>query len=63
MTGAEYAKLQGAYGFALDGFRESQIQYAFGDAVAVPAVTWLMRSAVVPALRHKAGFDEVCYAG
>lgn len=50
MTGLEYARLQGAGDFNLDGFRESQIQYAFGDAVAVPAVTWLMEQAVIPAL-------------
>lgn len=50
MTGREYAVLQGAGGFSLEGFRESQIQYAFGDAVAVPAVQWLMRAAVLPSL-------------
>ena len=50
MTGAEYAKLQGAGEFNIDGFTESQVHYAFGDAVAVPAVSWLMRAAVLPAL-------------
>lgn len=50
MTGLEYARLQGAGDFKLEGFRESQIQYAFGDAVAVPAVTWLIEQAVIPAL-------------
>lgn len=50
MTGSEYAKLQGAGDFKLEGFRESQIQYAFGDAVAVPAVSWLMKNAVLPAI-------------
>ena len=50
MTGAEYAKLQGAADFNLAGFRESQVQYAFGDAVAVPVVSWLVRAAVLPAL-------------
>lgn len=48
MTGLEYARLQGAGDFDLTGFRESQIRYAFGDAVAVPAVEWLMSSVVVP---------------
>lgn len=57
MTGLEYARLQGAGDFDLDGFRDSQIQYAFGDAVAVPAVTWLMEQAVVPALL-KGEFDD-----
>lgn len=50
MTGLEYAKLQGAEDFKIGEFRESQVQYAFGDAVAVPAVSWLMRTAVIPAL-------------
>lgn len=50
MTGAEYAKLQGAGEFNIDGFTESQVHYAFGDAVAVPAVSWLMDAAVLPAL-------------
>lgn len=50
MTGVEYAKLQGADDFKLDGFRESNVQYAFGDAVAVPVVRWLMRAAVIPAI-------------
>ena len=51
MTGLEYARLQGAGDFKLSGFSESQIQYAFGDAVAVPVVTWLMKQAVIPALK------------
>lgn len=49
MTGREYAKLQGADDLNLDSFRDSQIQYALGDAVAVPVVTWLMHAAVLPA--------------
>lgn len=53
MTGLEYARLQGAGGFRLDGFTEPQIQHAFGDAVAVPAVTWLMEQAVLPTLRRR----------
>lgn len=50
MTGLEYAKLQGADKFNIAGFTESQVHYAFGDAVAVPAVSWVMRAAVLPAL-------------
>lgn len=52
MTGLEYARLQGAGDFKLEGFKDSQVQYAFGDAVAVPVVTWLMEQAVLPALRR-----------
>lgn len=58
MTGNEYALLQGAHGFNLAGFTESQIQYAFGDAVASPVVTWLVKATILPALnadRHEGG--------
>lgn len=48
MTGLEYARLMGAGWFNLDGLRDSQIHYGFGDAVAVPAVSWLSRTALVP---------------
>ncbi len=51
MTAHEYALLQGGADFNLAGFRDSQIQYAFGDAVARPAVSWLAKYAVLPALR------------
>lgn len=58
MTALEYAKLQGAAKFNIAGFTESQVHYAFGDAVAVPAVSWLMRAAVLPALNaHPEGVD------
>ena len=53
MTALEYAKLQGAAKFNIAGFTESQVHYAFGDAVAVPAVTWLMHAAVLPALNAR----------
>lgn len=56
MTGLEYARLQGAEKFNIAGFAESQVHYAFGDAVAVPAVSWLMRAAVLPALNAR--FEE-----
>lgn len=48
MTGVEYARLMGAGWFTLTGLRDSQIHYGFGDAVAVPAVSWLSREALVP---------------
>ena len=59
MTGAEYAKLQGAGHFNLDGFRDAQVRYAFGDAVAVPAVTWLMRVAVLPSVRSRSSEEAL----
>lgn len=48
MTGLEYARLMGAGWFTLTGLRDSQIHYGFGDAVAVPVVSWLSREALVP---------------
>lgn len=48
MTGREYARLMGAGWFHLDGLRDSQVHYGFGDAVAVPVVTWVSEQALVP---------------
>ena len=50
MTGREYARLMGAGWFHLDGLRDSQIHYGFGDSVAVPVVGWLSENALVPLL-------------
>ncbi len=41
LTGREYARLQGANEFPIHVARR-QAQIAFGDAVCVPAVTWLV---------------------
>ena len=48
MTGAEYAALMGADEYKIDGFRDNQVQFAFGDAVAVPAVGWLAENYLRP---------------
>lgn len=48
MTPVEYARLMGAEGFNLEGSRTSQALFAFGDAVAVPAVEWLAREYLYP---------------
>ncbi|MFW8622955.1 DNA cytosine methyltransferase [Corynebacterium glutamicum] len=50
MTGTEYARLMGAGWFNLSGFRESQIQYGFGDAVSVPTVNWVTNNLILPNL-------------
>ena len=50
MTGSEYARLMGAEWFSLEGMRDSQIQYGFGDAVAVPVVEWVAKHMVIPNL-------------
>lgn len=50
MTGLEYARLMGAGWFNLEDFRESQVHYGFGDAVVVPAVSWIAQNMIVPLL-------------
>lgn len=50
MTGREYAKLMGAPEFNTGTLSENQIMFGFGDAVAVPAVEWLTRNYLVPAV-------------
>ena len=51
MTPREYARLMGAPDFKLSGVRESQALFGFGDAVAVPAVTWLATHYLMPLVR------------
>jgi DNA (cytosine-5)-methyltransferase 1 len=41
MTPGEYAALMGAAGYPIDGFRDNQVYFGFGDAVVVPVVGWL----------------------
>lgn len=50
MTAREYARLQGVPEYSLGGVTESQAMSAFGDAVCVPAVRWLLREYVLPLL-------------
>lgn len=51
MTSLEYARLMGAGDFRLDGLRPPQVHFGFGDAVAVPAVTWLTEHMLLPLLQ------------
>ena len=55
MTPLEYARLMGAGDFKLEGARNSQALYAFGDAVAVPAVEWLGRNYLMPLVKSEIG--------
>ena len=48
MTVTEYARLQGVPDFELSDVRESQAYFALGDAVCVPAVSWLGREYLMP---------------
>ena len=43
MTVREYASLQGAADFKLHAVTETQAKFAMGDAVCVPAISWIMR--------------------
>jgi len=53
MTPLEYARLMGAGEFQLSGARNSQALFAFGDAVAVPAVEWLAENYLMPLINGK----------
>jgi DNA (cytosine-5)-methyltransferase 1 len=58
MTPLEYARLMGAEGYNLTGARTNQALFAFGDAVAVPAVEWLAREYLAPCLRGEFRHSE-----
>lgn len=51
MTPLEYARLMGAGDYELGGARPSQVLFGFGDAVAVPAVSWLASNYLLPLVR------------
>lgn len=57
MTPLEYARLMGAGNYKLAEARTNQALFAFGDAVAVPAVDWLARNYLLPLVKRK--FDQV----
>ena len=48
MSAKEYARLQGASDFQWEGTPESQVRFALGDAVCVPAVSWIARNYLMP---------------
>jgi DNA (cytosine-5)-methyltransferase 1 len=51
MTPLEYARLMGADDYDLSGARTNQALFAFGDAVAVPAVAWLAEHYLMPLVK------------
>ncbi|MDH6279323.1 DNA cytosine methyltransferase [Prescottella agglutinans] len=59
MTGREYARLMGAGDYNLNGLRDSQVHFAFGDAVAVPVVQWLAENYLMPLIKGR--FDSNIY--
>ena len=48
MTAREYCRLQGAPDLNLAGITENQARFALGDAVCVPAISWLARNCLKP---------------
>ena len=48
MSPREYARLQGAGDFVLDGSTDHQAMFGFGDAVCVPVVQWIDEQVLTP---------------
>lgn len=57
MTGLEYARLMGAGWYSLENMRDSQVHYGFGDAVAVPVVSWVAKHMILPNLQMTESYD------
>jgi len=57
MTPLEYARLMGAENYDLSKVHTNQALFGFGDAVAVPAVTWLAENYLLPLLRGQLAAD------
>lgn len=53
MTPREYARLMGAGDYDLSTVRTNQALFGFGDAVAVPVVSWLAENYLMPLVRGK----------
>lgn len=51
MTPREYARLMGAGDYDLSAARNNQALFGFGDAVAVPAVSWLAENYLMPLVK------------
>lgn len=62
MTPREYARLQGAGDFAIEGVSDNQALFGFGDAVCVPAVSWLLEAHIVPALKSARAIPPLALA-
>jgi DNA (cytosine-5)-methyltransferase 1 len=55
MTPREYARLQGADDYIIDGFRANEVYFGFGDAVCVPVIAWLTEHYLAPLLTGQDG--------
>lgn len=59
MTPREYARLMGAGDYRLDGLRDTQILFGFGDAVCVDVVAWLGQNYLMPLVKaHRSAEHE-----
>lgn len=63
MTAREYARLQGAPNFRRGAAPETQARFALGDAVCVPAVTWLAKNYLLPLAVEASAPYELARAG
>jgi DNA (cytosine-5)-methyltransferase 1 len=54
LTPREYARLQGADDYVLDGVPANQAFFGFGDGVCVPVVAWLAREYLFPLISSTA---------
>lgn len=59
MTAREYCRLQGAPDVDLADITENQGRFALGDAVCVPVISWLAKSALRPLLADRNGAASV----
>ena len=53
MTPQEYANLMGATEYNLTDIKTNQALFGFGDAVAVPVVSWLADNYLMPLIRNR----------
>lgn len=61
MTPREYARLMGADFIELDAVTENQALFGLGDAVCVPAISWIGRNYLRPAIEGSWS-EEICLA-
>ncbi len=59
MTPREYARLMGAGEYDLSAARNNQALFGFGDAVAVPAVSWLAENYLMPLVRGQLSTNSI----
>ena len=63
MTALEYARLQGAGDFTLNGIPENRALFGFGDAVCVPVISWLLDEYLVPLLSGRLTVNDRILVG